>query len=79
MFMNWIHTQKIFSDSLWNDFLVNLCEIYSFVDKNKIDLIREIVKNYIRDLIIYSISGNIINLDDAKKNKINYGKKQKIY
>ena len=65
--MNWIHTQKIFSDSLWNDFLVNLCEIYSFVDKNKIDLIREIVKNYIRDLIIYSISGNIINLDDAKK------------
>ena len=67
MFMNWIHTQKIFSESLWNDFLVNLCEIYSFVDKNKIDLICDIVKNYIRDLIIYSISGNIINLDDAKK------------
>ena len=66
--MNWIHTQKNFSDSLWNDFLVNLCEIYSFVDKNKIDLICDIVKNYIRDLIIYSISGNIINLDDAKKN-----------
>lgn len=65
--MNWIHTQKKCSDSLWNDFLVNLCEIYSFVDKNKIDLICDIVKNYIRDLIIYSISGNIINLDDAKK------------
>ena len=35
--------------------------------QSKIDLICDIVKNYIRDLIIYSISGNIINLDDAKK------------
>ena len=76
LFMNWSH-RETFQEQFWVDFLVNFCEILNFYPDKQYEILSEIIKNYLRDILVYFVSEGIIDLE-GKKNSTHKNLKDEI-